>query len=392
MSEQSWLPYGRQTITTEDEERVLECLKSDFLTQGPAIPAFEQALEKVCDVPNAVAFNSATSALHASCMALDLGPGDRLWTSPISFVASANCGLYCGATVDFVDIDPTTALISLPLLEQRLEQAERDGALPKVIVPVHLAGSSSPMVALERLADRYGFKILEDASHAVGASYNKFPVGSCKHSSITVFSFHPVKIITTGEGGAALTRDPHLSRRLQSFRSHGISKDAFELDSPGPWYYEQQDLGYNYRITDIQASLGLSQLKRLSEIVDRRHELMARYLELVRGFPVQFLKEPDCCRSSYHLAVVTIPEATPLQHREIFQGMRDAKIGVQLHYWPIHLQPYYRRLGFRLGQFPASERYATTSFSLPLFPAITDDDQGRVIFELRRLLHLQGLF
>ena len=390
MVHQPFIPYGRQTITQEDEESVLNCLRGDFLTQGQVVPAFETALAAACQSPYAVAFNSATSALHASCLALDLGPGDRLWTSPISFVASANCGLFCDARVEFVDIDPSTALISLPLLEQRLKQAEADGTLPKVLVPVHLAGTSCPMAELAALADRYGFRILEDASHAVGASYEDAPVGSCHHSDIAVFSFHPVKIITTGEGGAALSRDPELAERLQKLRSHGISRDAFEHTSPGPWYYEQQELGFNYRLTDLQASLGLSQLQRLSEIVDRRQQLMARYRKLVKGWPLRFLEEPANCRSSYHLAVITIPNASPQQHRALFEGMRHARIGVQLHYWPIPLQPHYRRLGFKPGDFPLAENYANTSFSLPLFPAMTEADQDRVLSCLAALLKQQG--
>ena len=290
MSQQDWLPYGRQLITPADEQAVLDCLRSNFLTQGPAVPAFEAAIANASDAPYAVSFNSATSALHAACLALDLGPGDRLWTSPISFVASANCGLYCGAYVEFVDIDPATALISVPLLEHRLQKAEANGTLPKVLVPVHLVGTSCPMAEISALADRYGFRILEDASHAVGASYEDQPVGSCKYSDITVFSFHPVKIITSGEGGAALTRDPELMKRMQSLRSHGIYREGFEYVSPGPWYYEQQELGYNYRLTDIQASLGLSQIQRLTEIVDRRQLLMSRYRAMVRGWPVAFLR------------------------------------------------------------------------------------------------------
>ena len=387
----SFIPYGRQTISAADEQAVLDCLRSDFLTQGPAVPAFEAALARACQAPHAVAFNSATSALHAACLALDLGPGDRLWTSPISFVASANCGLYCGASVEFVDIDPATALISLSLLKQRLKQAEVEGTLPKVLVPVHLVGTSCPMAELAALADRYGFRILEDASHAVGASYAGQPVGCSHHSAITVFSFHPVKIITTGEGGAALSRDPVLVERLQRLRSHGISRDSFENTPPGPWYYEQQELGFNYRLTDLQASLGLSQLRRLSEIVDRRQELMARYRKLVEGWPLRFLEEPANCRSSYHLAVVAIPEASPQQHRALFEGMREARIGVQLHYWPIPLQPHYQRLGFKRGDFPLAENYANTSFSLPLFPAMTEADQDRVWSCLLALLKQQGL-
>ena len=386
-----WLPYGRQTITKEDEDNVLECLRSDFLTQGPLVPSFEKSLAVACSAPHVVAFNSATSALHAACLALDLGPGDRLWTSPISFVASANCGLYCGAEVDFVDVDPATALISLPSLKERLTQAEVQGTLPKVLVPVHLVGSSCPMKEISELANRYGFQIIEDASHAVGASYRGHPVGCGQYSAITVFSFHPVKIITTGEGGAALTRHPELAKRLQLIRSHGISREEFEQESPGPWYYEQQGLGFNYRLTDLQASLGLSQLRRLTDIVDIRRMLMDRYRRLTDGWPIRFLEEPAESRSSYHLAVVSIDQATPQQHRALFEGMRAESIGVQLHYWPIPLQPHYRRLGFREGQFPLAERYATTSFSVPLFPELTESDQDRVLTTLKVLLKQQGL-
>ena len=355
------------------------------------MPAFESLLSEVCGAPHAIAFNSATSALHASCLALDLGPGDRLWTSPISFVASANCALYCGAEIDFIDIDPATGLISIQQLKQRLREAELEGQLPKVLVPVHLAGTSCPMQEIAELADHYGFKILEDASHAVGASYAGVPVGSCEYSAITVFSFHPVKIITTGEGGASVTRDPELARRLESTRSHGIVRDHFKFDSPGPWYYEQQDLGYNYRLTDLQASLGLSQLRRLSQIIDRRRALVALYREKLKDSCASLLEEPSSCRSSYHLAVVSIPDANPIQHRLIFEGMREAHIGVQLHYWPIPLQPYFRDRGFGPGQFPNAEQYAKTCFSLPLFPAMSEDDQDRVIRIFLSLLDEHGL-
>ena len=387
----SYLPYGTQTVSEDDIKAVVATLQSACLTQGPVVPAFERALSKVCGVPHAISFNSATSALHASCLALGLGPGDRLWTSPISFVASANCALYCGAEIDFVDIDRATGLISLDHLEQRLSQAELEGRLPKILVPVHLAGTSCPMRELAELADRYGFQILEDASHAVGASYSGVPVGSCEYSAITVFSFHPVKIITTGEGGAALARDPDLARRLESLRSHGIVRDHFQYPSPGPWYYEQQSLGYNYRLTDLQASLGLSQLQRLPEFIDRRRHLAARYRDQLKGSSAQLLDEPSDCRSSFHLAVVCIPSASPLQHRLIFEGMRNAGIGVQLHYWPIPLQPYFRELGFGLGQFPNAEKYAQTCFSLPLFPSMNEYDQDRVVRVLLTLLDDHGL-
>jgi UDP-4-amino-4,6-dideoxy-N-acetyl-beta-L-altrosamine transaminase len=391
LSVSAWVPYGRQSISAADEQAVLGCLRSDFLTQGPAVPAFEQGLRQVSGAGHAVAFNSATSALHAACLALGLGPGDRLWTSPISFVASANCALYCGAEVDFVDIDPATGLISLPALEARLEQAEQQGTLPQVVVPVHLAGTSCPMAELAALARRYGFALLEDASHAVGGAYQGRPVGCGEYSAITVFSFHPVKIVTTGEGGAALTNDPALAARLERLRSHGIEREAFELESPGPWYYEQQELGFNYRLTDLQAALGLSQLQRLAAFVDRRRALMERYRAAVAAWPVAFLEEPADCRSAYHLAVLRLASATPVQHRALFEALRARRIGVQLHYWPIHLQPHYRRLGFQPGAFPEAEAYATSCFSLPLFPALTDAEQDRVLQALGESLQEQGL-
>ena len=384
-----WIPYGRQAISEADEQAVLACLRSDFLTQGPAVPAFEEGLVAATGAGHAVSFNSATSALHAACLALGLGAGDRIWTSPISFVASANCGLYCGAEVDFVDIDPSTGLISLEALEAKLTKAQKQGCLPKVLVPVHLAGTSCPMAELAALARSYGFKLLEDASHAVGGVYQGRPVGSGEHSSITVFSFHPVKIVTTGEGGAALTNDPILAERLQRLRSHGIAREAFEYETPGPWYYEQQELGFNYRLTDLQAALGLSQLERLEEFVDCRRALMDRYRTAVEHWPVEFLEEPADCRSAYHLAVLRCPAATPAQHRAIFEGMRARRIGVQLHYWPIHLQPHYQRLGFRAGDYPCAERYACTSFSLPLFPSLCDAEQERVLSALAECLREQ---
>lgn len=385
-----FIPYGRQLINADDEQAVLDVLRSDYLTQGQVVPEFENRLCALTESQFAIAFNSATSALHASCLALGLGPGDVLWTSPISFVASANCGLYCGAQVDFVDIDPDTGLISIPELFKRLEHAEKYGNLPKVLVPVHLAGTSSPMAELAELARRFGFQLLEDASHAVGGSYRGHPVGCGQYSAITVFSFHPVKIITTGEGGASFTNDPLLKERLTSIRSHGIVRERFELESPGPWYYEQQELGFNYRLTDLQAALGLSQLQRLEEFVERRRFLVNRYRNAIQNWPVCLLEEPVDCRSAYHLAVMRCPDASPSQHRALFEGMRAAQIGVQLHYWPIPLQPHYRRLGFKPGDFPLAERYASTSFSLPLFPAMSEADQDRVLFSLQRLLQEQG--
>lgn len=384
---ESFLPYGRQEITEEDINAVIDTLRSPYLTQGPTVPTFERALAKQCMAPHSIAFNSATSALHASCLALGVGPGDRVWTSPISFVASANCALYCGAEVDFVDIEKNTGLISLKRLKQKLEEAELKGNLPKVVIPVHLAGTSCPMRELAQLGNRYGFSILEDASHAVGASYAGNPVGSCEYSAITVFSFHPVKIITTGEGGAALTRDPELNIKLNSIRCHGIVRENFEYESPGPWYYEQQSLGYNYRLTDLQASLGLSQLSRLPKIIKRRRNLVDRYRKMLHGSLGTILEEPELCKSSYHLAVLRISSANPTQHRLIFEGMRRAGIGVQLHYWPIPLQPYFQKLGFSKGQFPNAENYAKTCFSLPLFPEMSYEDQDRTINMLLTLFN-----
>ena len=359
-------------------------LRSPFITNGPAVPAFEQAVAAKVDARYAVAVNSATSALHIACLALGLGPSDRLWTSPITFVASANCGRYCGAEVDFVDIDPATGLMSVQVLEQKLQQAQQEGTLPKVVVPVHLTGSSCNMAAIGKLAERYGFAVLEDASHAIGGLYQGEPVGNCRNSAITVFSFHPVKIITTGEGGLATTNDQELAQRMTELRTHGIVRDAerFEQPAAGPWVYEQQQLGFNYRITDIQAALGLSQLQRLDEIVAERNAQLQRYRELLADLPVHLLEVPEGVLSSVHLAVIRLQQATAQQHRQVFEGLRAAGIGVQLHYSAVHLQPYYRALGFAEGQFLEAEAYASSAISLPLFPGLSALDQQRVAAEL----------
>lgn len=376
-----FLPYGRQTITEADIASVIEVLRSPYLTQGPTVPAFEKAVAAKVEALHGVAVNSATSALHIACLALGLGPGDRFWTSPITFVASANCGLYCGADVDFVDIEPSTGLMSVAALETKLAKAEREGTLPKVLVPVHLTGSSCNMAAIGSLAEHYGFAVLEDASHAIGGSYQGKPVGNCTHSDITVFSFHPVKIITTGEGGLATTNDPVLAQRMVELRSHGIVRNPeyFEQPAAGPWVYEQQQLGYNYRITDIQAALGLSQLQRLDEIVSERNRQLHRYRELLADLPVQLLKVPENVLSSVHLAVIQLQDVTALQHRKIFEGLRAAHISVQLHYIPVHLQPFYRKLGFSERQFPHAEKYASKSISLPLYPGLGLSDQKHVV-------------
>ena len=382
------LPYGRQTITEDDITAVVNVLRSPFLTQGPAVPAFEQALAAEVGASHGVAVNSATSALHLACLALGLGPGDRLWTSPITFVASANCGRYCGADIDFVDIDSETGLMSVKALAAKLEVAEREKLLPKVVVPVHLCGTSCDMVAIAALAERYGFYVLEDASHAIGGRYQGKPVGSCSYSSITVFSFHPVKIITTGEGGLATTNNPHLAVRMADLRSHGITKDVdrFECTAPGPWSYEQQDLGFNYRMTDLQAALGLSQLQRLDEIVAERNRQLQIYRELLTMLPVELLAVPDDVLSSLHLAVIRLADPRPQHHRRVFEGLRAAGIGVQVHYTPVHLQPYYRKLGFREGNFPQAEAYASNAISLPLYPGLLQSDQQRVAEALATLL------
>jgi UDP-4-amino-4,6-dideoxy-N-acetyl-beta-L-altrosamine transaminase len=393
-SEQSpVIPYGRQTITEVDIAAVVHVLRSPFLTQGPAVPAFERAVASKVGALHGVAVNSATSALHISCLALGLGPADRLWTSPTTFVASANCGRYCGATVDFVDIDPATGLMSVAALAAKLEQAEREGTLPKVVVPVHLTGSSCDMAAIGSLAERYGFAVLEDASHAIGGRYLGEPVGNCRHSAITVFSFHPVKIITTGEGGLATTNDSVLAQRMAELRSHGIVREAerFALPAAGPWVYEQQQLGFNCRITDIQAALGLSQLQRLDEIVAERNRQLQRYRGLLADLPVQLLEVPEGVLSSVHLAVIRLQRATAEQHRQVFEGLRAAGIGVQLHYSPVHLQPYYRALGFAEGQFAEAEAYARNAISLPLFLGLTEADQARVLTTLGESLQEHGL-
>ena len=385
-----FLPYGRHTISEADIASVVDVLRGPFLTQGPAVPAFELSVAEKVGAAYAVATNSATSALHIACLALGLGPGDRLWTSPITFVASANCGRYCGAEVDFIDIDPATGLMSVAALEQKLQHAEQNGILPKVLVPVHLSGASCDMAAIGALAQHYGFWVLEDASHSIGGRYRDEPVGNCRHSAITVFSFHPVKIITTGEGGIATTNDPKLARTMAELRSHGIVREPGQFERPpaGPWVYEQQQLGFNYRMNDLQASLGLSQLQRLDEIVAERNQQLQNYRELLADLPAKLLDVPKDVVSSVHLAVIRLQQATKKQHRQVFEGLRAAEIGVQLHYSPVHLQPYYRRLGFEERQFPEAEAYGSTAISLPLFPGLLPQEQMRVIRILTDQLYL----
>lgn len=381
-----FIPYGRQQISEEDIEAVVRVLRSDYLTQGPAVPAFEQAVARYCGAAHAVAMNSATSALHVACLALGVGPGDRVWTSPVTFVASANCALYCGATVDFVDVDPATGNLCATHLAAKLEQAERDGSLPRVVIPVHLCGRSCDMKAIRALSRRYGFAVIEDASHAIGARYDGAPVGDCRYSDITVFSFHPVKIITTAEGGMAMTQDAALARRMERLRSHGITRDPADMTHApdGPWYYQQIELGFNYRMTDLQAALGLSQMSRLDAFVDRRHEVAARYADALAGLPLGLPPaEPDG-RSALHLYVVRVGAGH--DRRTVFEALRARDIGVNVHYIPVHLQPYYAALGFRPGHCPAAERYYAAAISLPMHPGLSDADQDRVVMALRDAL------
>ena len=385
---EGFIPYGRQLISDVDIASVVNVLRSPFLTQGPMVPAFEQAVATTVGARYGVAANSATSALHIACLALGLGTGDYLWTTPITFVASANCGRYCGAEVDFVDIDPSTGLISLDALQRKLQQSDREGRLPKVLVPVHLCGTSCEMESIADLARQYGVMVLEDASHAIGGQYQHQPVGDCRHSAITVFSFHPVKVITTAEGGLATTNDPLLAQRMADLRSHGITKDEarFDRPAPGPWSYEQQDLGFNYRMTDLQAALGISQLQRLEAIVAERQRLLEMYQLLLADLPLRLLKVPQDVNSALHLAVIRLDNNSPVHHRQVFEGLRAAGIGVQLHYSPVHLQPYYRRLGFQKGDFPEAEAYATNAISLPIYPGLEDHDLHRVADTLTTLL------
>ena len=381
------IPYGRQEITADDIQAVKSVLESDYLTQGPFVPAFERKVADYCGASHAVAVNSATSALHIACMALALAPGDILWTSPITFVASANCALYCGGEVDFVDIDPSTYNLSVDRLEEKLKTARISGKLPKIVIPVHLCGQSCDMKRIWELSREYGFHIIEDASHAIGAKYQGEPVGNCRYSDITVFSFHPVKIITTGEGGMALTNNPKLAEKMMLLRSHGITRDPNEMthDPDGPWYYQQIDLGFNYRMTDIQAALGISQMDRLNEYVLKRHQIAERYQSLLGGLPISFQEKFPDTYSAYHLFVIRVDfSRTRMTHRQVFESMRERSIGVNLHYIPVPTQPYYQNMGFKKGEFPESEKYYAEAISLPMYPKLTDGEQDHVIEALKK--------
>lgn len=384
------IPYGRQTISESDIDAVVEVLNSDWLTQGPAVPHFEQGVAGYCGTQHAVATCNATAALHIACLALRVGQGDRVWTSAITFVASANCARYCGADVDFVDIDPHTGNMSVEGLAEKLADAKRRNELPKVVIPVHLCGQSCEMAAIHALAQEYGFRIIEDASHAIGGRYRNEPVGNCRYSDITVFSFHPVKIITTGEGGMALTNDLALAGHMQRLRSHGITNDPSKFQ-PRPtneiWNYQQIDLGYNYRMTDIQAALGSSQIARLDEFVARRHDIAARYDEAFAGLPIMTPSHPPDTRSSYHLYPIRVrQEQCGRTQREVYESLQKAGIQANLHYIPVYRQPYYENLGFRAGYCPEAERYHREAISLPIFPGLTIEQQDYVIQTLKSLL------
>jgi UDP-4-amino-4,6-dideoxy-N-acetyl-beta-L-altrosamine transaminase len=383
------IPYGRQDISDADVRAVEGVLRSDWLTQGPAVDLFEDSVRRFCSVRHAVAVNSATSALHVACRALGLGPGDTLWTSPNTFVASANAALHCGAMVDFVDIDARTYNMSVSALAEKLARAHKTGKLPKIVMPVHFAGQSCDMAGIAELSRRYGFSVIEDASHAIGGRYRNIPVGGCQHSSVAVFSFHPVKIVTTGEGGMAVTNDTELARQMRCLRSHGITRDAAQMsvEPHGPWYYEQADLGYNYRMTDIQAALGESQMTRIDEFVEKRHQLARRYDVQLLDLPLVLPWQNPDSRSAYHLYPVCIDSKRTRRSRlEVFNALRKNGIGVNVHYIPVHTQPFYQKQGFEAGDFPAAEDYYSRAISIPLHPRLSEADQNAVIQALNEAL------
>lgn len=383
------IPYGRQDINQQDIDAVVEVLRSDFLTQGPQVPAFEQAIMDACDAKYAVAVNSATSALHIACLALELGSDDWLWTTPNTFVASANCALYCGAKVDFVDIDPRTYNLCAKQLEEKLIAAQKVGKLPKIVIPVHFSGQSCDMQATHELAKKYGFHIIEDASHAIGGKYKGEPIGNGRYSDITIFSFHPVKIVTSAEGGAAVTNRADLAEKMLLLRSHGITRDEELMTkaADGPWYYQQIALGFNYRMTELQAALGLSQMQRLQEFVIKRHKLASRYDELLQELPITLPWQHPDSESARHLYVIRLQlEQINITHLDVFNALHAAGVLVNLHYIPVHMQPYYQKMGFESGQFPEAEQYYKEAISIPLFSAMTEGQQDSVCSTLKTIL------
>ena len=382
------IPYGRQNITKEDIDAVVEVLKSDFLTQGPQVPFFEKEVSKYCDAKHAIAVNSATSALHIACLSLNLTNKDWIWTSPITFLASANCGLYCGAKIDFIDIDPKTYNICIDALKKKLMSAKKLGMLPKIIIPVHLAGQSCDMKSIHKLSKKFGFKIIEDASHAIGGQYLNRPIGNCKYSDITVFSFHPVKIITSGEGGMALTNNKKIANDMYLYRSHGATRDPSQMKRKpdGDWYYQQIKLGFNYRMTDIQAALGLSQFKKLNANVKRRHELAHRYNLLLKDLPIKLPYQNGNSYSSFHLYIIRLIDRSKTEHKHFFSDLRKKGIGVNLHYIPLYRQPYFKYNKSKYNNFPESEAYYSEAISIPLYSSMTKKDQNIVIKAIKELL------
>lgn len=383
------IPYGRQDISQADIDAVVEVLKSDFLTQGPKVPLFESEVAKKVGAKHAIAVNSATSALHIACLALGVQSGDWVWTTPITFVASANCALYCGAQVDFVDIDPRTYNLSLKALEEKLIQAQKEGKLPKVLVLVHLCGQPCDMQAIHALSKKFGFKIIEDASHAIGGKYQGEYIGNGRYSDITIFSFHPVKIITTAEGGMALTNDDQLAASMNLYRSHGVTRDPAQMthESEGPWYYQQISLGYNYRMTELQAALGVSQMIRLDEFVAHRHAIAARYNEWLKDLPVITPWQHPDSYSGSHLYVIRLRlDDIKLTHKQVFEALRERGIGVNLHYIPVHTQPYYQAQGFKCGDYPEAERYYSEAISLPMYQGLSVEEQETVVTQLKEVL------
>ena len=380
------IPYGRQDINQADIDAVVEVLRSDFLTQGPMVPAFEEAIATKVGAKHAVAVNSATSALHIACLALGVGKVDAVWTSPITFVAGANCALYCGATVDFVDIDPCTYNLSVERLAEKLALAKKTGTLPKVVIPVHLCGQSCDMAGIHDLSQQYGFKVIEDASHAIGGKYKGEHIGSSRYSDITIFSFHPVKIITTGEGGMAVTNDADLAKKMRLLRSHGITSTPADMQSRPTheiWNYQQVDLGFNYRMTDLQAALGLSQMQRLDTFLTKRHAIANRYDHMLSTIPVLTPWQHTDTYSAYHLYVIRLKlNKISKTQRQVHEALQAAEIGINLHYIPIYLQPYYKKMGFSQGYCPQAEKYYSEAISIPIYPDLNLVQQNQVVSEI----------